>query len=1016
MVTSMFADGFRSRHRSGGRTPRGWALAVLTAALLPATPLAAQQTGQVRGTVTGTSLGRPLASVEVYVEGTGIGQLTDAQGEFVLRNVPAGTQTVIASIIGYGRGRQQVQVPAGGTATVDFALTPRAVELEGIVVTGTPIGAQRRELGHSVDVITAEEIESAGAVSLDDVLRGRAPGLVVQGQSGVAGAGAQILLRGLSSLNGRNRPLIYLDGIRINDRGAYENSGDTSDQAATVLNSISPQDIERVEIIKGAAASALYGTEASAGVIQIFTKHGTAGRPRWTFSIEQGIAVPRHVGPESDPSGLHLNDCTIGGPLRPDQTEPDPGCPSSGSWLRNSHKQDYRLNVRGGSEAFSYFASAGFGRTEGIINVPAQFDDQASEDLNLRANVTFTPFDVLQIQLHNSYTRRDIQWYQDGDNDRGFTENVVKLDEGETPDNDDALVFQSDIEQDIDHFTSGASFNFTPSDRLRQRLNLGLDWSRSETVTFDELGFWDFPDGSRTNDSEISRLITVDYAGAWFTPLSDSWTSTLEWGGQFNDREDRGFRVDCVGFIAPGERVANECRDATFESGAFGLQEDRRGFRSGGFLLQERVGWKDRLFVTAGFRADAFTQINRELDLTYDFLVYPKLQATYTLSDHDFWPDQIETFRLRSAWGQSGAPPPQDAQQTLWQIAGADELPGSGFIIESLSAPDITAERTSELELGFDASAFNGRVSFQGNYFNAKTTDGLIFNPLLPSGGVVENVPTNEGEWRRWGIETGLDLVVIESSDYRLSLSGQYSWRDSEILSLGQLGVGDPQSTANVGFNTRFTEGRAFPQFFGEPVSNPNEFALPQRDTLQDMGTTIPTKELSLGLSFTLHNRLTLDVFGAGQFGHILLDESAEELATIGVWPQCAGVDENLTDHLDNGAPLEFTAAQIARCSERNSVGGVALDDMNEDWVFSGDYFRIQSASLTYQLPESWLPASLTGAQVQLRATNLALFTGYPTDTDPDALLGAANFELFRSGGFTVPAPRTYSLTMRVNF
>lgn len=1015
MVTSTFTHGLRSP-RSSGRTPTAWVLALLTAALLAAIPLAAQQTGQIGGTVTGAASGRALAGVLVSVEGTAIRQLTNAQGRFLLLNVPAGTHTVAASFIGYGQGRQQVDVPAGDTVTVDFALPSRAVELEGVVVTGTPFAAQRREVGHSLEVITSEEIELAGAVSLDDVLRGRAPGLQIQGQSGVAGAGAQILLRGLASLNGRNRPLIYVDGIRINDRGSYENSGDTQDQAATVLNSISPQDIDRIEIIKGAAASTLYGTEASAGVIQIFTKQGASGQPRWTFSIEQGIAAPRHVGPKADPSGLHLNDCTIGGPLRPSQAEPDPGCPASGSWLRNSPKQDYRLSVRGGGDAYSYFASAGFGRTEGIINVPDPSDDQASQDLNIRGNVTFNPFRSLQIRLNNSYTRRDIQWYQDGDNDRGFIENVTKLDLGETPDNDDALVFQSDIEQDIDHFTGGLSFNFTPSEKFRHRLNLGLDWSRSETITFDELGFWAFPDGSRTNDVEISRLITVDYAGAWFTRFSSAWTSTLEWGGQLNDREDRGFRVDCVRFIAPGERVANECAEATFESGAFGLQEDRRGFRSGGFLLQEKIGWNDRLFFTAGFRADAFSQINKELDLTFDFLLYPKVQLTYTLSDHDFWPDQIETFRLRSAWGQSGSPPPQDAQQTLWQIAGADELPGSGFIIESISAPDIKAERTSEIEFGFDASAFNGRVSLQATYFNARTTDGLIFNPLLPSGGLVENIPTNEGEWKRWGIETGFDVAVVQSPRYRLSLSGQYSWRDSEIISLGRLGVGSPQSSANVGFDTRFTEGKPFPQVFGTPVSNPNEFALPLRNTVQDLGTSIPTTELSLGLSFTLHDRLTLDVLGAGQFGHIILDEGAEELATIGVWPQCVGVDDNLTDHLDNGAPLQFTAAEIARCSSRTSVGGVALNDQNEDWTFSGDYFRIQSASLTYRVPESWLPRSLTGAQIQFRATNLALFTDYPTGTDPDALLGAANFELFRSSGFALPAPRTYSLTIRVTF
>ena len=989
-------------------------LCTLVLLLFAAVPLAAQ--GVVIGQAVAGSSGEPLSNVQVSVEGTGIGTLTNAEGRFLLRDVPTGQQTVTLTLIGFGEEHVTAVVTTGTVDLGTIRLYARAVELEGVVVTGTAIASQRREVGSSIETITAEEIELAGAVSMDDILRGKAPGLTVQGTSGLAGAGSQILLRGLGSVLGRNRPLIYIDGIRMNDRGAYESGSVPSDQAATVLNSIDPQDIERIEIIKGAAASALYGTEASAGVIQVFTKRGGAGETRWTFSIEQGLAVPRHVGPEEDPTGLHLNDCTTGGPLRPDQTEPDPACPASGSWLKSAYNQEYGLQLRGGTEQFAYFGSASWSEQEGIVNVPEQYDPQVAEDLNLRANFTFNPFDALQLRVNTAYTRRDINWIPDGDNARGFTENVIKLDEGETPDNVDSLVFQFDSDQEIDHFNTGLNINYTPFDNFRHRLNVGMDWSESNFIQFRPLGYWDFPDGARTYDQERSRLITLDYAGSWYLELSDMWTSTLEWGAQYNDREDRGVRIDCVGpFVAPGTRVLNECQEATFEGGGFALQEDRFGFRNGGGFIQERIGWNNRLFVTAGVRADAFSQVNRELDLDFQYLYYPRVQLTYTLSDHEFWPDWWETFRVRGAWGESGDPPSQTANQTLWQIAGADELPNSGLIIQTLANPDIVAERTSEYEGGIDASLFNGRLSLQGTYFWAETTDGFIPNPLLPSGGVVETITFNEGAWNRWGIETGADVTVLELDDYRLSINGQYEWHDNEIVSLGDVGTGDPESVF-TGFNQRFTEGQSFPQFWGFPVMNADSFALPVRDTLQNLGRSIPNKQLSLGASFTFRNRLTLDVFGSGQYGHLLLDEGAEEAASDGVWPQCAGVDDNLLDHVIDGAPLEFTAGEIARCSRFNSVGGVALDDQNEDWLFPGDYFRIQSASLTYRVPRDWLPSQFSGAQVQFRATNLALFTDYPTGTDPDALLGAATFEIFRSGGFTIPAPRSYSLNIRLNF
>lgn len=988
--------------------------AALTAlAIALPTAVSAQQTGQIVGTVTSGASGQSLQEVAVTVEGTSLGALSNGAGRFIILNVPTGTYTVAATLIGYGTEEQQVTISSGGTATVDFTMFSQAVELDGVVITGTAIAAQRREIGNSVSLITADEITATGSVNIDDVLRGKAPGVTIQGTSGTAGSGSQILLRGLSSINGRNRPLIYIDGVRMNDRGAYESSGATGGQAATVLNSISPSDIDRIEIIKGAAAATLYGTEASAGVIQVFTKQGAEGRAQWTLSVDQGLATPTHVGPDEDPSGLHLNDCTIGGPLRPDQTEPDPGCPESGSWLRNAYNQDYQLSVRGGSEAVSYFGSAGWGSQDGIANVPEPFDPQRAENLNVRANFTFNPTQRLRFRINNAYTRRDISWIPDGDNARGFTENVTKLDQGETPGDDDSLIFESDIDQAIDHFTTSANINFQARDNFQHRLNLGLDWSQSRTIEFDPLGYFDFEDGSRTTDTENTRMVTVDYAGSLLNSLSENWTSTFSWGGQFNDREDTGLRVDCVGFIAPGTRVQSECRDATFESGAFGLSEDRRGFRNGGGFLEERIGWNNRLFVSVGLRADAFSQINQQLGQDFEFLYYPKVQATYTLSDHDFWPDFFETFRVRGAWGESGDPPPQTGNQTLWQIAGADELPGSGFIIQTLSNPLIVAERTSEWEGGIDASLLGGRVNLQGTGFYRKTTEGIIDNPLLPSNGVVESIPFNEGEWTAWGVEAGLDFMALQTDNFRLNVNGQYQWYDNRIDDLGSLGQGDPEFVT-TGFDQRFTEGKPFPQFQGTPVMNPDEFALPVRDTLQDLGTSIPNQEVSLGFTAYVGDRFSFGVFGSGQFGHLVLDEGAEEAATVGVWPQCVGVDDNVTDHLDNGAALTFTAAEIARCSSRTSINGVLIDNQNEDWLFSGNYFRIQSANVSYRIPESILPANISSATVSLRATNLALFTDYPTGTDPDALLGGAINELFRSAGFTLPAPRAYSIRLQL--
>jgi TonB-dependent SusC/RagA subfamily outer membrane receptor len=415
------------------------AVALSTVFLLTASVTAAQQTGQVGVRAMNAQTGEPISAVQISVLNTGIGGLTDNQGRLTLSNVPVGQQTIVAQLIGFGEERERVTVAAGQLATVQVRMSSRAVELEGLVVTGTAIAAQRREVGNSISLITSDQIRNAAAINFEDILRGRALGVSVSGSTGTAGAGSEIILRGVQSVNGRNDPLIYVDGVRI-PSGQAENNNGAANEHATLLGSINPEDIERIEVIKGAAASTLYGTEAAAGVIQIFTKKGQAGDPRWTLSVKQGLSRIGHIGPEMDPTGLHVNDCTrslvfdsVALTHRVENLR-EPGCPSSGSWLRDGHVQDYQLSVRGGAGDISYYASGGWNNSQGVV------DPQGAKQLSLRANFTFTGLPNLTFNLNTAYSRRDIRWISNGDSDQGLLFNVTRGDRGDTPDNDDSKV------------------------------------------------------------------------------------------------------------------------------------------------------------------------------------------------------------------------------------------------------------------------------------------------------------------------------------------------------------------------------------------------------------------------------------------------------------------------------------------------------------------------------------------------------------------------------------------------
>jgi TonB-dependent SusC/RagA subfamily outer membrane receptor len=245
--------------------------------------LVAQERGSVTGVVVEGPTQRPLPGVQVSVAGTQLGTLTNQEGRYLIVNVPAGTREVRATRIGYAQGTQQVTVMAGEVATADFALAESAVALEGLVVTATGEVQRVRERGNVVAQIPVAEMDLAPITTMSDVLQGRSSGVVVQRSSGTTGAGSRVRIRGSTSASLGNQPLLIIDGIRVNESPVSFSIG-LGGQSPSRLEDINPEDIESIEILKGAAATSIYGAAAgSAGAILITTRRGQAGRTRWSF-------------------------------------------------------------------------------------------------------------------------------------------------------------------------------------------------------------------------------------------------------------------------------------------------------------------------------------------------------------------------------------------------------------------------------------------------------------------------------------------------------------------------------------------------------------------------------------------------------------------------------------------------------------------------------------------------------------------------------------------------------------
>ena len=988
----------------------------------------AAQTGTLTGVVRNAVGAQPLAGAQVSIDGTGMGGLSNNVGRFLVLSVPAGQVTVTVQSIGYGSVSQTVTVVAGETATLDFLLRSQALSLEGVVVTGTAGSARRREIGNQISTVTSREIELAAITNVSDLLQGRSTGVQVQNFTGQVGGGAQIRIRGNSSLTAGNNPLIYIDGMRMESNPITVD--DEAGASPMAIDFINPNDIERIEIIKGPAATTLYGTEAAGGVIQIFTKRGSAGAPIWSLNIDQGLRVMPLLagmggvnGKDINPTGYYMNDCSVHraynsefDPLFPNQPggqfitidSAQAGCPESGSWFHNGHLQRYNLSVRGGSQAVTYFVSGRWDDEKGNI------DNQGAKTYGIRANISFQPTDGLNISLNNSYQRRNIVWIPDGNNASGFMLNVVRGEAGYTPRNDDSKVFENDIISNIHQFQTTVGIGWTPNASWSHRFNMGMDYTVQDFIDWK---YWDYyadPTGYRENDHDQDRNMTLDYSGSYDNDLLDNVSSRLSFGGQVYESFNYGLFSDDDTFAGPGEPLVG---DGTNQS----TNESRRRVRSGGFFLQEQLGWNDRLFLVAGMRWDGFSTFGTGFGLAK----YPKLSASYVISEESFFNiEAIDMLKLRAAWGQSGKAPGVFAAEKLWQATSSDEqLPA--VVLDNFGNADLGPERSEELEWGFELSAFQGRTIFEFTKYDQTTKDALIGVSPTPSTGTNNRVLRNLGAVENWGTETALTVVPVRGDEIEWSLTVQYTTNDSKITDLGVLRDLGTALTVNWPMFIRYDDvlitcdnigiranadgtPAAVPTKCWDPAANYDSSNEPDLGKRM-IGRLYPTTILSLGTRLTLWNTLTVDVLGEGQYGFVKNPGYAFQTMRRNqmdnpVWPICAPT----LDVWNNGDRSTLTNQDVIECIPAYSDHGVWAQRGGK-----GDFFKLRSATVSWRLPEAWVPGARS-AQLTLQGRNLLTWTDY-IGMDPETSDNGPTDSTPNDYYVTAP-PRTFIFGVRVTF
>ena len=789
----------RSRPRlTPGRVAAGSA-AVLMALAMGFAPVSAQNT--ITGTVIDGATQRPLAGAQVLVEGTELGGLTDNRGRFLVLNAPSASVTVRVVMIGYQE--------ATATATTDEAVTielqETAISLDEIVVTGVVGEQTARAVGNVVGQVDAAQLEQlAPSTDIQRMISASVPGVRVSLSSGEVGTGGTTRIRGIASLSLGAQPLIYVDGVRVNGDEAslaFGSTGFRSSSQPSRLGDFNPDEIENIEIIKGPAAATLYGTEASNGVINIITKRGRTGAPRINVTMKQGANFYPDVynmfadvwyqcnGVSQTVDVDERLKCTPGTVASFNVLEIDRDVYGN-EWFQTGHAQSYGADVTGGSQQITYYVSADWDRDEGVVEY------NWKNRMSGRANLTYTPSDRLQLDFGLGAIRSTAQsasaqqplptaiiWAcpapgcEAGDMaapsriDGPYRGYIAYLPEA----------YENEIEgfQHVDRTTFSLQVNHRPYEWFTQRAVVGGDFSgvRNSELYRATGNIGQFtPWGRKTVISQNTSYFSLDYQANGILDFGDNLSLTTSGGVQYYQRRESST-------LAHGETFPVEALETVSSGSEKRAEEDFLENKTFGVFVQEQVAWGDRLFLTGAVRGDD----NSAFGKNFDFVVYPKLSASYVISDEAFFQDilsGVNTMKLRAAWGKAGKQPDVfDAIQTYTPTVGPDGA--SVLTPENIGNPDLKPEVGTELELGFDVGLMGDLIGIEFTAYTQTTNDALVRVPVIPSKGFPGVQFRNIGEIQNRGVEVAVNGAVFSSDGLSVDLGATFSTFENEVTDLG---------------------------------------------------------------------------------------------------------------------------------------------------------------------------------------------------------------------------------------
>jgi len=1023
------------------------ALAITLALFLVGAGVVHAQDRSVSGTVTDAETGESLPGVNITAPGTNVGTSTDPQGEYSL-TVPAGVDSLAFTFVGY----QRVVRAIGNRSVIDVAMRPDIAQLEEVVVTSFGIEEEQRAVGYSVEEVSGADIEETAESNIVGALTGKLSGVQVRNTSGAAGAGVDIVIRGLTSLSpsGNNQPLFVVDGIPISNQtttgNALPSEGTNASEGSSGQFSftnraadIPPSNIENISVLKGPAATALYGLRASNGVVVITTKKGQAGQTRVNFSSSVGVSEVNKVPEVNDEyqKGFYgARPFTVFGfeffQFGPPATES--GAPIENHFrdlFRTSYETNNSISVSGGNESTTYLTSFTHTYNQGIVpntdwerfNAKLRGTQEIGEDFELSGSLSFSNSGgVRPTGGDKSIMSSLTYWTPSNDvNDYQFPDGSQKNYSGfrSNPntgfiDNPRYFAETSTLEDDVDR---GTGF-------------LGLTVDLTSWLTFDYKIGADIYNDSRSRfvppvldvGSQVNGFLTkedIDYqeinSNAFLRAdrdLIDNLNLSLTLGNQVTDvSEDRtltrgeNFNVQNFRSLAnTTQKFSNEIASRRHLVGVFG---------------QAQLAYDETYYLTVTGRNDWSSTLpegNRSF-------FYPSVNLGYIftedlgLSDSDVFP----YGKVRVSWAEVGKDaPPFSVGQFYGQAPGFPFGGTGGFTKEAVAGDlNLKPEETTSIEVGTNLRFFNNRLQLDLTYYTQTSQNQIVDFPVSLASGL-SRFTSNAGKIESSGWEVTASGTVLEMGDFSWDARLNWSTNDSEVKTLptglDQITFG---SAGYSGISARVEKGDELGSLYGfkyqyhengELLIGEDGFPSVNDDSVQVVGNAFPdwkggiTNTISykgFELSALLEVKMGGDAYDVGAInsirnGTINYTLPREEQVVF------QGVTE---DGSQNTEPVQLDQA-FWRDSEKHWHAA-------ENTVQDASWIRLRNVSLSYRIPRTLLRRTpLSTARISLTGRNLFLDTPF-RGFDPEGQVFSAGSNIYGITGLNIPPTR--SLTFKIN-